>query len=452
MPINQYILFVRNDDGYAVLYIIFISFLIISALFVFLGMIFFYNAQSLKFLNKEKLNWACYSSAQIAESYPEYSQKNNFTLNYDSVNVNVASKMIGLFRIVTASAKKNNDSSLYECYFAGNISLPFNNALTVTHPNTSMTIAGETNITGNISAASNKVTKGNIFGIRNSNGNYLNGRLIVDPGLSTRIFNDSLVQNIFNNELFNNTGNPVELKSTVVNNNFINNNPPNQNYHIIGNLVFRDSSFSSDYRFYYFNVSGKVEFKSDAYLNANIIIHSDSSVTIYPHCHIQNIVLISGSKVSVFASTFKNVQIIAKDSIVLSNSYFSYPSLIVSYSSTADNVNLNKYIGLTGTKLNGSVLLLSSVIGVPGNKSLVSIDSKSEVQGLIYSENNTDISGKIIGSVYTYNVWYYKDPSEYINWLVDANINRTKLNKHFLIPLGFKGSYDCGMLRDKWIY
>jgi hypothetical protein len=378
--------------------------------------------------------------------------ESNFIIKHDSINVNINLQQIGLYMLVSASAKLNNDSSLYQCFLAENNNSYFKNAITISHPNSNITIAGVTYINGDILSASANITKGNIFGIRNSSENYLDGKIIKDVNIKTSIYKDSLIATIFNSYDSSGDSSCIELKSLVVDNNFLNTYSQGQKFIVNGQLTIKDSLNSKNYKYYSITACDKVYFYANTCSNVKLIIKSDSSITIDSGCKLENELLVSKSKIVVAGSHLKNVQLFSADTLSVSNSYFQYPSVIVNYTARKDSLVPNKLLSLKNSVVNGAVMLIYPVTGVSGNKSKIEVDEKSKVQGVIYSANNVELAGKIFGSVYTYNIWYYKDPGEYINWLVDINVNREKLDKWFLLPLGFDANHDYEILDEKWIY
>jgi hypothetical protein len=51
-----------------------------------------------------------------------------------------------------------------------------------------------------------------------------------------------------------------------------------------------------------------------------------------------------------------------------------------------------------------------------------------------------------------YKFIYYREPTEYINWIVNARIDRRSLDEWFLLPAGFEGAEQRRILKETWIY
>jgi hypothetical protein len=440
-----------DNKGYALTYVLFINLLIFSSVLALMGILFFYNFRSLKVVLKTKLDLACYSAVQILLADTTSASKPEITLICDSISVNIQQKQLGLFREIIASANTGKDSSAYECIIGCDLQLPFNNAVTITHPRTSVTIAGMTNINGNMELTSAGVTRGNIFGIRNSNDNYILGKVLVNENLQTKFFNDSLISNIFSDSYLKKES-FTTLKTTILDNDFFNKNSLQHNYIIEGDLTLKDSLSIRSYNPYYFRVSGRTTFIKNCFSNLNITIYSDSIAQIENNCRIGNAIVISKTGIYCEGSSLKSTQLFSQDSILISNSYFSYPSVAANYVNTSDSAKLNSHITVVNSIFNGSIIQVNSIVGQINNKSKITIDKQSKIQGIIYSDNNVELLGTLLGSIYTYNFYYYKQPSEYINWLIDVNINRGKLDKWFLVPVGFKSKSRYEIINEKWLY
>jgi len=59
------------------------------------------------------------------------------------------------------------------------------------------------------------------------------------------------------------------------------------------------------------------------------------------------------------------------------------------------------------------------------------------VRGGIYTLGQTELEGKVLGSVLTHQFYFYESPSSYINWLKDAEIDLSGRPENYVIPLGF---------------
>jgi hypothetical protein len=181
-------------------------------------------------------------------------------------------------------------------------------------------------------------------------------------------------------------------------------------------------------------------------------IYADS-IEINNNCDLSNLVSISKGKIKVFDQCyFRYVQLFSNDDIIIKRSHFLFPSVIGLYNITADTSKKNPGIFIKSSVINGNILLICDYSGLGSNKSKIFIDDRSKVQGVIYSENNTDLRGDLSGSLYTLNTWYYKEPTEYKNWLVNMKVDRPKLDKNFTSCTGFKVNTNYRIIGEKIIY
>lgn len=451
----------KEDSGYALSFIIIVSFLITTLLVGLLTIVYFYNLQATKRVEKSKIDLACYSALQrILSGDIQYENRNDFTI--DNINIHTSYQMKGLFKEVTITGRTTNDSSEVKYLLGESVNYPFNYALIISKPDANTTIAGVTKITGNILSTRNAFEKGNIFGIRNSNENYLYGNINVDKNIRTKNYADSLILDCISKQPGSN--------AFSINNDYILDNKTLsildslQNIIINGNLTIQDSSGTigehlQNQKDISIFVHGYTTISPGTFLKQPIEIHSDSSVLLGNNVSMMNSVITSKSPITIGSICyFKGCQFLSLKTIHATESNFEYPSLLAVYVNTTESSAYKNEMDLDSSFFNGSLMLVCKQTGIPNNKSKIFVDSNSKVQGLIYSENFVDISGSVAGIVYAYSFWYYEEPSEYINWLVNVNLNRQKLNKWFLLPTGFgtqqglNSTDNLDILSTKWIF
>lgn len=95
---------------------------------------------------------------------------------------------------------------------------------------------------------------------------------------------------------------------------------------------------------------------------------------------------------------------------------------------------------------------MTKTAGFSSNKTKIKIDDQSKVQGLVYSENNLELYGDVTGTIYTYNFWYYIEPTEYFNWLINVKVNRNELDSWFLLPTVFDIQAKYKIIKAECVY
>jgi hypothetical protein len=456
---------VKDDSGYALPFILMVSFVVTTLLVSLLTIVYFTNLQAVKQIEKKKIDLACYSALQKLLS-GDLAAENLNNLPINNVNMTANTRMYGLFDEVTITGKTKNDSSSVTYILGDKVSYPFDNALIISHPDLGTTVAGVTRITGNIVAEKNSFEKGNIFGIRNSNENYLDGKINIDQNLKTKFYDDSLLLNILYKQ-------PAENVFSTNNNFTLTNKSLHfldslQSLNINGNLIIQDSaaiiSTVNAKNAISIFVHGNTLISPGIFLDFPINIYSDSSVVIGGGSSLKNCIVSSRGSIEINKGCyFEGCQFFSLKNIEVIQSKLEYPSILAIYVNTYKSSSYKDVIELDSSTVNGSLLLVCAQTGLSQNKSKIEIDDSSRVQGLVYSENYVNISGKISGIIYTNAFWFYKDPSEYINWIVNLNLNRQQLNQWFLLPAGFKNTAslsegpersfsNANILRQDWIY
>jgi hypothetical protein len=174
---------------------------------------------------------------------------------------------------------------------------------------------------------------------------------------------------------------------------------------------------------------------SDCNLEGHILIISDSSVTIKNNCRLENII-VSAPRIE-FESRFRGtVQAIATDSILVkSGCKLIYPSSLVIMK---NNINKEqpRIIIDDSCQIQGTILTSSKI--KDKNKTVVEIAKKTVVTGLVYCSGYLSLKGIVNGTVLTDYFIYKSFPSVYINYLVDAEINKNALSRYYLAPHLFK--------------
>lgn len=442
----------NNNSGYILPSVLLISLLVTSLLMGILSIIFFYNAENQKLIKKTELDLACYSALQTFISENQDATKEEIFIKIDSIKVRLRNKIKGIYTEVQTTAYNKKDSSKIYYLLGNQIENQFQNAVIISKDKLRASIAGDTKINGDMLLTSDKVKIGRISGIKSANKNYLNGEIITQEEIQVKLFNELLISNQFNNDFLRNnpqyvdgdfelnnatTSEIIENISTQISGDLV----------VSGEVIEKKLGNTSNLL-----VSGEVVFNEGTYSSSDMKVVSDSSITIEENCIIENTILVAESKIIIEGNThFKNVQLFSKKGIEISGANFRYPSIIAVYSNLDLESNLENKIKIESSIVNGSILCINSTTGLSNNKNLIEIDEDSKVQGLIYSENNSKIAGEVNGIIYTHSFWYYKEPTEYINWLVDVKVDREKLDEAFLLPVGFSEVNNFRILKETWI-
>jgi hypothetical protein len=178
--------------------------------------------------------------------------------------------------------------------------------------------------------------------------------------------------------------------------------------------------------------SSDITFENLRLLNL-IRINSKDSIAFGENSSSEQIV-VKAKSISFYNTKEHMGQFIASRRIDAENSNFNYPSIlaVINNSALSEPANLN----IRGnSKVNGSVFLHSGKMRLTEIEKIL-IESDSEVNGLVYTNQYSEVYGKINGCIMTHNFYFYSSPTTYINWINGAVISRSAYNKNLCIPAG----------------
>lgn len=443
-----------NESGYALPSVLLVSLLVITCLMGVLSVIYFINKGTAKMMERTTLELACLSVVQKALIDPTILDSDTTTLNSNSVDVTLTSLNYGFYKKITASAIGITDSIRIN-YIIGNDANEhryFKNAVVISRPNLRATVVGNTEIVGNILCASDRIIPGNIFGMPPLNKNYLRGTVIADQNINPQLIPDSLFNEITNS--FNNLKH-VTLESEIyVLDKFTISNFETELVNSFENdFEISDEIISNNNEIIRLQTPGKILFNEGVKCNLHMEISSDSLVIINKNIQLENaIIYCSGPIIIEEGSHFRNVQFFSSDSISIKDSKFDFPSIVCLNIDDTDSSKVDKAIIIENSIINGSIILMTKTAGFSSNKTKIKIDDQSKVQGLVYSENNLELYGDVTGTIYTYNFWYYIEPTEYFNWLINVKVNRNELDSWFLLPTVFDIQAKYKIIKAECVY
>lgn len=164
-------------------------------------------------------------------------------------------------------------------------------------------------------------------------------------------------------------------------------------------------------------------------ISGNMIIASSGKVIIKRNANLNDIQIYAASIIveSGFTGT---VQLFAEDSIVIEKGVnLRYPSVACLIKTNPKN--FQPYISLeTGSVLSGLIILDQTI--EDRTKTRLEIQKDALLRGQAYVNGFADIKGKIYGNIICDKFLLRTSSSIYENHLMDAEINRNKLNKAFI--------------------
>jgi len=412
----------------------------------------FYNKSDSRIISKAGLELDCYSAAQKCLSTFDSLPCSGIIIT-NNTKVFFEKKSFGLFQYLATSAKLYHDSVKILNQIGLYPGKLFGNALISSTPDFKASVSGNTKIIGDILASSDKIRPDIIFGIDPPSKDYLIGKVKTSNTIDIKIFRDNLITDLFKANA-DSTFVLLQKQLTIDSTNYNEIFNAGCNFNCQGDLIFNSKiNFSHCKTDIKIIVKGRVIIKDQADIDFNKMSIYADSVEISKDCNISNLLCISHGKIRVDEqSTFHNSQFFANDNISILGSRFLFPSIICLYEVTADTAIKNPGISIKSSNINGNIMLVCDYAGLGSNKSKISIDVKSKIQGIIYSENYIDLRGDLSGSLYTLNTWFYKEPTEYKNWFINMKIDRTLLDQNFVSCTGFKVNNKFRIIDEKIIY
>jgi hypothetical protein len=160
-------------------------------------------------------------------------------------------------------------------------------------------------------------------------------------------------------------------------------------------------------------------------LIGNIMIVSSALVSIESNSKL-NKVLVYAPFIRVENKVSGAMQLFASDSLKVGEECkLDFPSTICAFSGNVSFMEIGK-----NTKMCGNVIQYQ--FEKQYSLSILKINAGAEIDGFVYSNGYVQPSGKIIGSLYASELYLKTDAGYYENYLVDAELNFTKLSRTYV--------------------
>ncbi len=182
-----------------------------------------------------------------------------------------------------------------------------------------------------------------------------------------------------------------------------------------------------------FNLKKEAQTLSNIQLKGNIILRSDTSITIDSTAMLHNI-LIFAKSIIVKSGFHGSCQLFATDSIfVEGHCHFDYPSAlaVLRYQSTASNTQEKITLG-TDDYFGGIIFNYEKAENKL--KPLISIGKHTQISGQVYSQGMLELkdSTEVDGSVFT-SLFYYRNVfTLFENYLINTTIDSKALSPYYL--------------------
>ncbi|CAM1344625.1 hypothetical protein [Tenacibaculum amylolyticum] len=315
-------------------------------------------------------------------------------------------KSWGVFDLVTITSTVNKETFKKVGLLGNTIQKEI--AIYLVDNNTPLIVVGNTRVKGDVSLPKQGVKRGNIAGNSFYGNVLINGNIRLSSNSLPKLAQETSIKNIYNKRYLNDSIKSIELEYDT-------------------ELI---QSFQKSTQYYGVDETIKLE---GVNLKGNFIIESTRKITVTRSCTLEDVILIAPT-IEIQSNVVGNFQAFATKKIeVKNNCKLKYPSALVVYNK-GKKVDEEEgiFIG-KGTTVKGAIVFKQKEQEGFNYNPQIKLDQSATVVGQVFCEGNTEISGEVIGGVYTKNFITKQYGSTYINHLYDAKINSEKL------PLQFAG-------------
>lgn len=230
-----------------------------------------------------------------------------------------------------------------------------------------------------------------------------------------------------------------------------------KSYPVAGYMNLFDSSLSAGDTLYFFenifwNDENYIKMPDDItlFVSGNLIVNGNIELGMFNKIVVRDTLQISGNisgqhtlfyagkSLQIGGAAKISCQCISGNEIVIrDDAYLQYPSFLYTeqeYNSTPQN----EIIHIRGNSVvDGTIVYPAGQNQFSTENFKIKIDEKALVRGGIYTLGQTELSGKVYGSVLSRQFYFYESPTSYINWLKDVDIDISQRPEDYVIPVGF---------------
>ena len=393
----------------ALLYAIFITFILLVLSGIFLLSIYYYQVQVGQLIKVTELNDDVKSALNIYLSSEDLSDKKE-TTNIDLFDdgehfVSVTTMRWGLYDIAFFQSEWKNLKVNEKVLVGQNISDNERISLYYTNSSDKLTLCGNTLIKGNVYIPDKIVERGYIEGKGYNKEELIYGQIgeadYELPKLNSFVFS-----------MFN---------------------------------TFKKGEFGFDNQFFNYEefVQGADQVIENSFGHKTLVLYSDRTLYLEENTFIGNIIVIAkgdiiisntaklqdiilfGENIEIESGFIGNFQAFSTKSIMLEEGcLLFYPTVLCVNSENDANISIG-----SNSKIIGDVISYTSEIN---SNSKVLINKGSIIQGMVYTNNKIEPKGSIYGSLYCNNIELNTKSSVYNGYLMDAEINVSKLSKFYM--------------------
>jgi cytoskeletal protein CcmA (bactofilin family) len=340
--------------------------------------------------------------------------------------------------ILVRSFGKYGNQTVQTNTLVGSSRLSFQSAaVTVCDESNPLVVAGRTRIIGDVHTGTQGIMEGRFRGEGVTHKNYHIGmnyqhRLLEPPELDTTVLNQyKRGQRKRRRQVDNRLAGSVLIgpdDSDFLDSHTI--------VRVENNLLLHDAVLHGKTGITSIFVDGSVEINGHSRLSGFIEIVAEKSITVGDSAIIDNIILWARDSIVISdAARFSALAICEGKIIVKNHASLVYPSLLLADTPEGPTEPGGGIYLRSRGRLESVCYLREKPFQSWSSERMLYLDTVSYFQGMLISEGQIDLRGRVDGSTITERFHFDHPPTTYINWLKDAYINRTRLNFMPVLPV-----------------
>lgn len=366
----------------------------------------------------------------------------------DSTTASIKAEPFGGYLAVTSTVSSDNQSKAIRSLVGNQMTSSFRNAVILGDMHSALNLTGNTQIKGDISTGPLGIKENSFKGKRfegTVDGNIKSSESEVLPEFDKTLFNreiaycDSLLKN-------------PSLEATRIDPGKVNLSEKN---------VFKNDST--------FFVEGDLEITADStvHLSEVFTLVVTGHLTLDGHIRYKPFArFVAGKEIKISRGlrgqhglfyadrelTIENEEpfsgqfIAGQKATISGSSYLKYPSVVYLSGNEEQGIRNGRLELSDQAIVNGTLIIPPPDEMIRDDESRLVIGKGATARGAIFNTGQTELHGKVLGSVLTLQFYFYESPTSYINWLKDVEINIEERPENFTVPLGFSENREFEIL------
>lgn len=321
----------------------------------------------------------------------------------------------------------------------------YKRAINLGDPAYPLVVAGNNRIIGDVRVGPGGVMAGRFEGEGYLGKNLVDGNITIVKGLRSPVYSDRMLEEF--DQVMKARKARIDLtidKTLIVDDKVKSDYFKDKNVKITGNLVFSSSQGKSFKGPGFIFCEGQIELSGSSKLEEGLVLVADKGIILSDDSQARDCLFYSGSDMIIKGNSKFQSQAVSDASItVKDHSTTSYPSLLLTKGRREDKSIEGSISIESDNPVEGILVFCGEAPDTNSklaNNGIVHIKSNANFYGTIFSTNYTTVEGRVFGCISTRKFYLYVFPTTYINWLKDALIDRSKLNKEMILPIGLDNS------------